>query len=227
MRDFARVQESEMSQHAVSSRRSCGVGRLFRGWIVALLAVVLAAGGHQLAHSAMHGATEALPLPLLIFAAALTAPIAVALTGPRVAAWSTALTTLCGQLAFHALYSLPYTGASALPNGHEHHGPLIHTVATSASPIHDGSHVATAADTAMIVAHLLAAVLTIVVIVHGERCLITLAHWLTLTPSRLVLATSSVVTQRFDPRLTAGQAWIPHPMNVLKTRSTRGPPVLA
>lgn len=216
-----------MSDDAVLHRRSSGLARFLRGWIIAVLAVLLAAGGHQIAHSMMHGATETIPLPLLAFAAALTAPIAVALSGQRISTWSTAATTIFGQIVFHVLYSLPYTGVSQLPNGHDHHGHMAHLVAPETPAVQHAAHTTAAADLVMIAAHLLAAALTVVVITHGEHTLTRLAHWLTLAPVRIVLATRPVILARPTSVAAEVRVWIPHPMNVTQTRTTRGPPVLA
>lgn len=215
-----------MSEDAVLHRRSSGLARFLRGWIIAVLAVILAAGGHQIAHSIMHGATETIPLQLLVFAAALTAPIAVAFSSQRISTWSTAATTIFGQIVFHVLYSLPYTGVSQLPNGHDHNGHMAHLVA-SEQPLAHAAHTTAAADVVMIAAHLLAAALTVVVMTHGEHTLIMLAHWLTLAPVRIVLATRPVILARPTSVASGVRVWIPHPMNVTQTRMTRGPPVLA
>ena len=216
-----------MSDDAVLHRRSSGIARFFRGWIIAVLAVVLAAGGHQIAHSMMHGATETIPLQLLAFAAALTAPIAVALAGQRISTWSTAATTIFGQIAFHTLYSLPYTGVSQLPNGHDHHGHMAHLVTPDTPAVQHAAHTTALAGFVMIAAHLLAAALTVVVITNGEHTLITLAHWLTMAPVRIVLATRPVILARRSSVAAGVRVWVPHPMNVTQTRTTRGPPVLA
>lgn len=198
-----------MSDNAVSPRsRDSGVARLWRGWVVAVLAVLLAAGGHQAAHSFMHGNAESIPWELLGFSAALTAPIAVALAGKRISVVSTGVTTIFGQLAFHTLYSL------ASSSGASHH--TGHAVQSTA-----------AAGAVMLLAHFLAAVVTTFVIVHGERSLVAIVAWLLLVPVQLVLAASPISTARPKPVPTVGSRWIPHPMNVAQTRWTRGPPVLA
>ena len=201
-----------MSDNAVSSHsRDSGVARLWRGWVVAVLAILLASGGHQAAHSLMHGSADSIPWELLGFSAAMTAPIAVALAGKRISVVSTGLTTIFGQVAFHTLYSLPSTG-----------GALHHT--------QHASHVAestAAAGAAMLFAHLLAAVVTTFVIVDGERSLVTIVAWLLLVPVHLVLGAAPNSTARPKPIPTMGARWIPHPMNVAQTRWTRGPPVLA
>ena len=217
-----------MSEDAVLHRRSSGSARLLRGWIVAVLAVVLAAGGHQSAHSIMHGATEIIPLQLLVFATAITAPAAVLLSKNRATSWSTAATTIFGQAVFHGLYSLPYTGVSALPNGHHHRDHVVHVATSEPAVLQHAAHSTTmTADAVMLAAHLLAAALTVVVMTHGEYSLVTLVQWLTLAPVRLVLATRPVVAARGARLPTIVRVWIPHPVNVAQTRTTRGPPVLA
>lgn len=216
-----------MSDNAVSSRsRGAGAARLWRGWVVALLAVLLAAGGHQAAHSLIHGVAEAIPWELLGFSTALTAPVAVVLAGKRISIWSTGLTTLFGQLIFHTLYSLPSSGNAIQHSGHGHH-----QVALLSGPhtehVSHVAHTTAAADTAMLLAHVLAAALTTVVIVRGERSLVTIVGWLMLVPVKLVLATLPISTAGPKPALPRGNSWIPHPMNVSQKRWTRGPPVLA
>ena len=217
-----------MPDHTALSRsRRSGAARLWRGWIVALLSVLLAAGGHQIAHSLTHGMTDALPWALLGFATALTAPVAVALAGRGISAWATGLTTIFGQLAFHVLYSLPHTGSSNLPDEHAHgHHPAPLTEVHTATVTHAGQSTM-AADVAMLGAHALAAAITTWIVVRGERSLVTLVAWLLLVPVKLVLATQPLNPARPKPALAVGQVWIPHPMNRAATRWSRGPPVLA
>jgi len=198
-----------MTDHAVLSRsRRSGVARLWRGWIVAVLAVLLAAGGHQVAHFLVHGRPDAIAVELLGFAAALTAPIAVALAGRRIAVWSTALTTVFGQIVFHFLYSLPYSGATQHAAAHAVHGAATDTLV-------------------MLIAHLLAAAVTTWVIVYGERSLVRVVSWLTLVPVKLMLAAQLVSFRRPTSEPPVGRVWIPRPMNIAQTRWTRGPPALA
>lgn len=69
-----------MSQYTMGPRsRDSGAARLWLGWTVALLAILLAAGGRQAAHSVPHGVIETIPWELFGLAIALTALIAVAL----------------------------------------------------------------------------------------------------------------------------------------------------
>lgn len=213
-----------MTDHAALSRtRRSGAARLWRGWTVALLAVLLAAGGHQAAHSITHGMTEAIPWELLGFSMALTAPVAVGLAGRGISMWATGLTTIFGQLAFHGLYSLPYTGTSDLSHGHHSVPPVDAPVAAGTH----GDHALMAADATMLGAHVLAAAVTTWLIVHGERSLVTLVAWLLLVPIKLVLASQPRCTARPKSVLPVGRVWIPRPMNIASTRWSRGPPVLA
>src|SRR5699024_5682281 len=88
-------------------------------------------------------------------------------------------------------------------------------------------HASTAADVVMVVAHLLAAVLTAVGSTHGERSLLTIVSWLTLAPIRVVLDTFAVICTRSTSMQPWSRVWIPHALNVSQTRSTRGPPLAA
>ena len=215
------------NQAAVSCSRRSGAARLWRGWIVAFLAVLLAAGGHQLAHSITHGMIEVIPWELLGFSIALTAPVAVGLAGRGISIWATGLTTISGQLVFHALYSLPYTGTSGLPNGQHHSHQIAHLTGPHVATASHLEHGAMSADATMLGAHVLAAALTTWIIVHGERSLLTLVAWLLLLPAKLVLATPPMSAVRPKNVLPVGRVWIPHPMNLASTRWSRGPPVLA
>lgn len=217
-----------MTDHAVSSRaRRSGVARLWRGWVVALLAVLFAAGSHQAAHSVTHGSIENIPWQLLVFSAALTAPIAVALAGRRVATWGTTATIVFGQVAFHLLYSLPYTGVSDLPNGHHQHQGAAPIAEAQLAHINHAAHSTGSTDAVMLLAHLIAVALTTWVIVHGERSLLIIVAWLLLTPINLLWASSPLSTDRVCEQFPTGRVWVPHPMNIAPTRWTRGPPVLA
>ena len=215
------------NQAAVSRSRRSGAARLWRGWTVAVLAVLLAAGGHQSAHSVTHGMTEAIPWELLGFSIALTAPVAVGLAGRGISMWATGLTTIFGQLVFHGLYSLPYTGTSAPSHGHRHGDHTGTPIEAPVTDITHGDHAMMAADVTMLGAHVLAAAVTTWLIVHGERNLVALVAWLLLLPVKLVLATSPMNAARPKGVLPVGRVWIPHPMNLASTRWSRGPPVLA
>lgn len=215
-----------MPDNAVGHSRVSGVARLLRGWFIAVVAVLLAVGGHQAAHTITHGSAEAIPAELLVFSAALTAPIAVLLAGRRVAQWSTAVTTVVGQIVFHLLYSMASPSGHSSHGAHHHHG---HHDVTAGSQPHTSEALAAGipAEVVMVAAHLLAAALTTTVIIYGERSLLAIVAWLTLAPSRFVLATPSLRIDRPKTAQPMYSVWIPHPMDVSQTRSTRGPPILA
>src|SRR5699024_10883755 len=134
------------------------------GWFAAIIAVVLAAERHQAARSRGHGAAGPVPGQLLGISLGVTAPVALALAG-RGPSRRTAATTIFRQIAFHLRYSM------ASPGGHAEH--QIHT-----TPAVD----AATADVIMVLAHLLAAALTTTAVLYGERSLLAIAAWLTLTP---------------------------------------------
>lgn len=219
------------SDNAVFSSRVSGVTRLLRGWAVAVFAVMFAAGGHQAAHSMMHGAADGIPLELLAFSVAITAPIAVGLAGKRLSKWSTATTTVIAQIVFHALYSLPYTGAPAAHDAHANHDLAAvtegHTALAMSAAGAETLHASTTADVVMVIAHIFAAVFTTAVIVHGERCLFILVGWLLLAPTRFVLAAQPVSIVCPKRLIGISRVWIPRLLEVFRARWTRGPPLVA
>src|SRR5699024_1519450 len=104
---------------------------------------------------------------------------------------------------------------------------MSHCVTTDTHAVNHAAHTTALADFVMIAAHLLAAALTVVVITNGEHTLITLAHWLTMAPVRIVLATRPVILARRSSVAAALRVCVPHPLNVTQTRTTTCPPVLA
>src|SRR5699024_5287632 len=149
-----------MSDSAVLHRRSSGTTRLLRGWIVALLAVLLAAGGHQAGRCLIHGSAEPTPLQLPGFSAPVTAPVPVALAAKRMSTWASSAHTGFRQLVFHALYSLPHSGAQALHSGQNQHHGQQHLSLLSEPHVSQAAYNTIAADAVMLAAHLLAAALT-------------------------------------------------------------------
>jgi len=216
------------SDNAVPSSRVSGFARLLRGWTVTVIAVMLAAGGHQAAHSIMHGATDTIPVELLGFSMAITAPIAVGLAGKRLATWSTVVVTVVGQVIFHALYSLPSSGVPSVYHANSHQHGLAPV--TDAHPAHTMLTEAITSVTAsgvMFLAHIAAATLTTGVIVYGERCLMAIVGWLLLAPTRLVLAALPVSIMGPKVIQPISRIWLPSPIDASRACSTRGPPVYA
>lgn len=216
-----------MSDIAVAHSRGAGITRLVRGWVIAAIAVILAAGGHQAAHSIVHGGADPVPVHLLGFSIAVTAPAAVALAG-RGPSKRTAATTIFGQIAFHLLYSTASPGEHAGHGSQAHQHHRYHHVVPTVGEAHTAPAVhAVTADVIMVVAHLLAAALTTTAVIYGERSLLTVVDWLTLAPSRTLIATRPLCIGAPKTIQAMHTVWIPHPLSVCQARSPRGPPVLA
>lgn len=137
--------------------------RLLRAAAASTIATVVAAASHTIAGGAA-------PHPLLVLAvASLLVPVAAALIGIRASRVRVALTVAVGQAAFHLAFQLlgSPTGVRAVA-GHQHHldlaslGPITRTAAP---------------DALMIGGHLVAAVLTTLVLWHGEAVVRTVADW--------------------------------------------------
>lgn len=189
-----------------------GAPRLVRGWAGALIATVIAAGSHTIAS---HGHPDAGPSPLVwILTLALAAPVCTALAG-RMLSWTRlGLGVLLSQGVFHALYSwgpgttpvlVDSAGVSATAGhaAHTVHGHAHHLAAVPvATPAGGAAEVATAApEQTMVVAHLAAALVTVVLLRTGERIVLTTAEWVLLRRVELIL--------------------LPHPLPAV--RSLRGP----
>ncbi|MEV4900228.1 hypothetical protein AB0K08_02665 [Citricoccus sp. NPDC055426] len=172
-----------------------GASRLLRGWAAALVATLLAAGSHTLANLVDPGASpsthahhDAGPAPILwILTLALAGPVCTALAGRRLSWWRLAAGVTASQLLFHWLYSAT-AGPAAAPalsgldgrhGAHSGHpGSLVPGIGSSAATGSSagttlgevpGAAGAVHADSpAMAAAHLLAAVMTVVVLRRGE-----------------------------------------------------------
>lgn len=115
-----------------------------------------------------------LPAPLLIVGmAALLAPPAMALMGGRRSAWRIAIAVPLLQAAFHTAFAVlgsPVEGAGTVAGHHDHTGHAAWELlagTTSAAPV----------DEAMLLAHAAAAVVTVVLLVYGERAIAAVAGW--------------------------------------------------
>lgn len=110
------------------------------------------------------------PHPLLVVALSiLLVPLAAVLIGRRPSAARTALTVLVSQAVFHVLFqvlagSLSEAGPAA--SGHAHHAVALGPVVAAVAP-----------DAPMLLSHVLAALLTTLLLWHGERMLRAIAGW--------------------------------------------------
>jgi hypothetical protein len=196
--------------------------RFARGWIVAGFSTFVAA----LSHTIGGGATPAL-LPVAV-SLAFAGMLSIALAGRTLSLWRLSVAVLASQLIFHGLFSLGGSGGSlpaadAAAAGHAHHGGL----AVLATPSGGTGSMAADHGWLMTIAHVLAAVVTVVALRYGER-----AFWGLFSTARVavhtLLRTPAVVPIRHPPMLgaTFGFLLAPrHPLAPLRLMRHRGPPV--
>ncbi|MGO1885530.1 MAG: hypothetical protein ACTH3G_09255 [Citricoccus sp.] len=177
--------------HAADRTPARGAARLLRGWAAAVVATVLAAGSHTLANLVETGVSQAPhhagPAPVLwILTLALAGPVCTALAGRRLSWWRLAAGVATSQLLFHWLYSAaapaaaPTLTESGLHSGHGAQAVSTVGLAATAKATADagpgagagevpGAEAALHSDSpAMMAAHLLAAVVTVLALRRGE-----------------------------------------------------------
>lgn len=212
-----------------------GAARLARGWAGAVLAVGLGASSHTVL-----GAGQA-PHPLvLLLAVVLAAPICTVLAGRRLSLPRVLAAVTGSQAILHGLYTLasPAPGAHAgllTTAGHLGHavpatGDLA-SFAAAQSSAHAAAHATAVGGHAhhglgMVAAHAAAALLTVLLIRHGERLLVRAAG----------LVVAAVLRHRVPAlRPAAGRvhlAWastapaVPAGRKLVGSTGLRGPPAL-
>lgn len=138
--------------------------RLVRAAAVSSVATLIAALSHTIGGGAA-------PHPLLILAVAtLIMPLSALLVGVRQSRTRAAVAVFLGQAAFHLVFQAlgAPTGAQVGGGGHSHHIDLA--LLGSASPL-------AAPSTMMLFAHAVAAVLTTLLVWHGEAVVRVVARW--------------------------------------------------
>jgi hypothetical protein len=139
--------------------------RALRGSAFAVLATVIAATAHTLA-----GGGAPSPLFCAVIAA-LAVPGATALAGSRPALWRTVLAVGGSQVLFHAAFAVTGDlGRWDATAGHHHHAGIATAPEVS---IALGS-----STTAMTLAHVAAAAVTILAVHRGERVIRAILQWL-------------------------------------------------
>ena len=186
--------------------------RLFRGAVASSVATIFAAVSHTVG-----GGTAPHPL-LILTVAVLLSPLAALLVGTRIRLSGLTGAVLSTQFVFHALFEL--TGGIAptgLVGGHQH-GPIVLELAPGTHPDLLSS------SPGMLLAHLLAALLTTLLLWRGELLIRAIARWvrtllrLPQTAPAHPVAAPANVTRTEAPlldRLLADCAW------------RRGPPASA
>ncbi|GAA3926123.1 hypothetical protein [Microbacterium soli] len=138
--------------------------RLLRGMSASVVATVLAAVSHTF------GGGSA-PHPLLILSAAvLLAPPAVLLVGARIRLLRLAAAVATTQGAFHILFEVAGGITPTGTVGGHQHGPIVLTLGPASTEVLPPS-------TAMLIAHLLAAAVTTLLIWRGELLIQAIARW--------------------------------------------------
>ena len=198
--------------------------RVVRGFVAAGVATL----GAALFHMAGGGqAPSALALTLSLVFSSLGS---IALVGARVAAWRLTLSVLVSQFLFHALFTLsPSATFSGMPaDGHLHAGMHLTMVAGSPSATGMAMPAMIFGDSPwMWLSHAAAAMLTIAVLLHGERSLLAVARFAFFALRRLVDRVAAVQAEPIHRIGTPVAAAAPAPRRldtVLDGRRRRGPP---
>ena len=216
--------------------------RFVRGWAIACLATFVAA----LSHTLGGGATPGL-LPVVV-SLAFAGIVCVGLAGRTASLWRSATAVLASQLIFHGLFSLGTPGgalqadapAGTLPAHSHAAGSALLSVQSgaTAAPGLPGAHStlpmagmagmsAAPLDAALMwLAHLLAAVVTIVALRHGERALGILVEAARLVVRRVLVAGAVPIRTRAAHRAPAPAfVFLPRDLGVLlSVMRHRGPP---
>lgn len=191
-----------------SVRRDGRRARAARGSLAATVATSTAAAAHTLAGAG------APPAWLLVAVTTLAAPLAVWLAGRALSVWRTTAIVALSQSLLHAAFAV--VGTATLTVGHAH-GPLL--LPAVASPA--GTH---AIDVPMLLGHALAAVATVLLLLHGER----LARGLGRGIRRLLTPVPARIALPRAPRLPTCTAHRTPTTRLCRTTlSLRGPPAFA
>lgn len=193
--------------------------RFARGWIVAAFSTFVAALSHTLGGGATPG------LLAVVVSLAFAGIVSIALAGRTLSTWRLSAAVLLSQLIFHGLFSLGGAGGSLLTTtaAHTHHAGntavLVSSAASAAMPGTDHGLM-------MSVAHVVAAVITVVALRFGER-----AFWGLFTTAAMALKTLVRVIVLAPmpaiPGVIAASAAIVAPRDLLVLLSPmrhRGPP---
>ncbi|WP_101846266.1 hypothetical protein [Zhihengliuella sp. ISTPL4] len=184
--------------------------RFLRAAAVSAIATLLAAVSHTIGGGAA-------PHPLLIAAvAALFVPLSAALVGGRSSRARVAVAVFLAQAAFHLLFQLlgaPTADDATGLAAHAHHLDLSALGPLSPAP---------GPGALMLSAHVIAAVLTTLLLWHGESVLRTIARWFRAALRRAV---ASAAMTPAPPRPLRSAVLPPLDDAVTMEVSRRGPPV--
>lgn len=193
-----------------------------RGSVAALAATATAAASHTLA-----GADVPAPA-ILALAAAFAVVVCVFLSGRRLALPRLTASVLLSQLAYHALFLVAGSGGGVSVVDTSGGGAHVHDDSPVGLMTMGGAHAAH--GPAMLVAHLVAAVLTIAMLRHGEQVFWTLGATLERIVVQIVAGGSALITPRSPTVAVVGapEPRTPRTLDtVLSVLRHRGPPARA
>ncbi|ODT22869.1 MAG: hypothetical protein BGN98_09845 [Microbacterium sp. 69-7] len=187
--------------------------RALRGTTAAAIATTIASAGHTL------GGGQAPPLWLIVAVTVLASPVAVALVGRRRSLLRTAAAIAAAQIALHTMFAV--IGPASLPAAGTGH---VHGALSIGPAVAGSGHSAAHLGVGMLLAHALAAVVTIALVAYGERLVAVLARGI----RRVLNRTHSPAPQSFPwvvipspgPRVARADAH-------LSVLTRRGPPAFA
>ncbi|KQO97560.1 hypothetical protein [Leifsonia sp. Leaf264] len=198
--------------------------RTARGLTAAVVATLLAG----LSHSIGGGVGAQVPVGVgTVVAFAFAAMVCVALAGRTLSLARLAASVILSQLAFHGLFAVSGSSLQVTTNPAAHHDTAAHLMQQLGTggaaaqmgghPAHDG--------TAMILAHILAAVVTIAALYRGERAARATVHAAGRLIAVLIVGAPRLVPVS-DVRLSArAVVLLPHDLLVvLSSMRHRGPP---
>lgn len=215
-----------------ASRRVHGVARVLRG----VLAAHLAVGSAALAHAgAGHHGPHAV---VILLALVISVPLCTALCSVRLSRARLAGAVVLSQMVLHGLFTLFPSSYGVAPGIAD---PHLHAVHSGGASDPAGSHAAhgapemlaahpvpSAHDGPMLAAHLVAAVVTYLVLRRGELLLTLMADSVALRPFLMLLCASAltVVLPRRRPAHVTEPLWVLRLWPGAGPRTVRGPPLV-
>ena len=136
--------------------------RFARGWIVAVVSTFVAALSHTVGGGAVPG------LLAVVVSLAFAGMVSIALSGRTLSTWRLTAAVLVSQLIFHGLFSLGSAGGALVTtdaaSAHANHAGGISVAGLPAGTMSGTDH-----GLMMTLAHIVAAVVTVVALRFGER----------------------------------------------------------
>jgi len=212
-----------VDRHARAERSGTRPQRALRGAAAAAISTVVAGTAHTLAGGG------APPWWLVVVVAALAAPVAVWLVGRRLTLRGTASAVMVAQLGLHAAFAAvgpdgPSSAASAAASAHNAHHPALASFAPATlSPVSGALTGHLHLDPGMIAAHLLAAALTVALLLRGETLVRALARGIRRILGRSLPVLAVPAVRALAVRRASASA---RPV-FLSALSRRGPPAFA